>query len=197
MTPFSLPAFIKFLLGVLLLQGATVLLVMTAQNADLQKTGWLIVSLGILIGVIAAFWFTAITSHANQRSFTKASEKFNRQRDYLRRKADKEKTREIRNSHEQILRETRRVQNRSMLKTGLALAGVAGLGVILLFTQFMTLGLLAVSATGGAILGYGFRARQFPAIRQEQGAAGNLPGPSPGKQRAIEAERVVTPDKSG
>jgi hypothetical protein len=105
MTPFSLPTFIKFLLGVLLLQGATVLLVMTAQNADLQKSGWLIVSLGILIGVIAAFWFTAITSHANQRSFTKASEKFNRQRDYLRRQAEKEKTREIRNSHEQILRD--------------------------------------------------------------------------------------------
>ncbi len=89
------------------------------------------------------------------------------------------------------------MQTRSTLKTGLALAGVAGLGVILLFTQFMTLGLLAVSATGGAILGYGFRARQFPAISQEQGAAGKLPGPVAGKQRAIEAERVVSPDKSG
>ena len=197
MTPFSLPAFIKFLLGVLLLQGATVLLVMTAQNADLQKSGWLIVSLGLLIGVIAAFWFTAITSHANQRSFTKASEKFNRQRDYLRRQAEKEKTRENRNSHEQILRETRRVQTRSTLKTGLALAGVAGLGVILLFTQFMTLGLLAVSATGGAILGYGLRARQYPAISQEQDAAVKLPRPAAGKQRAIEAERVVSADKSG
>jgi 4-amino-4-deoxy-L-arabinose transferase-like glycosyltransferase len=195
MTPFSLAAFIKFLLGVLLLQGATVLLVLTAQNADLQKTGWLVVSLGILIGVIAAFWFTAITSHANQRSFTKASEKFNRQRDYLRRQAAKEQTREIRNSHQQLLRETRRVQNRSTLKTGLALAGVAGLGVLLLFTQFMTLGLLAVSATGGAILGYGFRARQYPAIRQGQDTVDQLPGQSAGKQRAIEAERVVTTDK--
>ena len=147
--------------------------------------------------MIAAFWFTAITSHANQRSFTKASEKFNRQRDYLRRQAEKEKTREIRNSHEQILRETRRVQNRSILKTGLALAGVAGLGVLLLFTQFMTLGLLAVSATGGAILGYGFRARQYPVIRQEQDTIDKLPGHSPGRQQAIEAERVVSPDKPG
>jgi uncharacterized membrane protein YdjX (TVP38/TMEM64 family) len=196
MTPFSLPAFLKFLLGVLLLQGATVLLVMTAQNADLQKTGWLIVSLGILIGVIAAFWFAAITSHANQRSFTKASEKFNRQRDYLRRQAEKEKTKEIRNSHELLLRETRRAQNRATLKSGVALAGVAGLGVILLFTQFMTLGLLAVSATGGAILGYGFRARQYPALEQESDTAGTLPGQAPGKQRAIEAERAISPDNS-
>ncbi len=197
MTPFSLPAFIKFLLGVLLLQSATVLLVLMAQDADLQKTGWLIVSLGALIGVIAAFWFTAITSHANQRSFTRASEKFNRQRDYLRRQAEKEKTREIRNSHEQLLRETRRVQNRSMLKTGLALAGVAGLGVLLLFTQFMTLGLLAVSATGGAILGYGFRARQYPVVRQGEDTTAKLTAHSPGRQRVIEGKPLAPPDKSG
>ena len=64
--------------------------------------------------------------------------------------AEKEKTREIRESQRQILRETRRLQSRSSLKLGAALAGTAGLGVLLLFTQFMTLGLLAVSATGSA-----------------------------------------------
>jgi len=164
MISFSLPAFIKFLVGVLLLQGATVLLVMMAQDVNLQKNGWLIVALGILIGVIAALWFSAITSHANQHSFARASEKFNRQRDYLRRKANKEQTREIKKSHEQLLRETRRVQNRSSVKVGVAMAGIAGLGILLLFTQFMTLGLLAVSATGGALLGYGVRARQYPAM---------------------------------
>ena len=62
------------------------------------------------------------------------------------------------------MRESRRLQNRSTLKLGGALSGIAGLGVLLLFTQFMTLGLLAVSATGGALLGYGIRARQYPAL---------------------------------
>ena len=162
MTSFSLSAFIKFLFGVLLLQGATVLLVITAQDTDLQKKGWLIVLLGVLIGVIAAFWFSSITSHASQNTFARASEKFNRQRDYLRRKADKDKTKEIKDGHAQLIRETRRVQNRSTLKVGVAMAGIAGMGIILLFTQFMTLGLLAVSATGGALLGYGARARQYP-----------------------------------
>ena len=64
MAPFSLPAFIKFLLGVFLLQGATALLMLAVQDADLHKIGWLLVSLGILIGVIAALWFAAIASHA-------------------------------------------------------------------------------------------------------------------------------------
>jgi hypothetical protein len=52
------------------------------------------------------------------------------------------------------------VQNRSNVKLGAALAGLATLGVALFFTQFMTLGVLALSLTGGALLGYGVRARQ-------------------------------------
>jgi len=192
MAPFSLPAFIKFLVGVFLLQAATALLLLTVQDADLQSSGWLVVALGILIGVIAALWFSAIASHASLHSHARASEKFNRQRDRLRRQAEKEKTRELRDTHRQVLRETRRLQNRSTLKLGAALSGVAGLGVLLLFTQFMTLGLLAVSATGGALLGYGIRARQYPALGQRaDSAAGSLPG-KPGGQGHIPAGEEVT-----
>jgi hypothetical protein len=192
MIPFSLPAFIKFLIGVFLLQGATALLVMTVQDADLHRSGWLVIALGILIGVIAALWFSAITSHANEHSLVRASEKFNRQRDYLRRQADKEKTKEIREGHRQVLRATRRVQNRSTLKLGAAMAGIAGLGVLLLFTQFMTLGLLAVSATGGALLGYGVRARQHPAIRGTADVTpGFIAGQTTGDGRLPGHERVV------
>jgi len=77
MIPFSLPAFIKFLVGVFLLQGATALLVLTLQDTDLHRSGWLVVALGLLIGVIAALWFSAISSHASQHTFARASEKFN------------------------------------------------------------------------------------------------------------------------
>lgn len=194
MAPFSLPVFVKFLVGIFLLQGATALLLMTAQNADLQKTGWLIGLLGILIGVIAAFWFTSITSHASQHSFLRASEKYQRQRDRIIRRAEKEKTQEIKNSHQQLLRETRRVQGRSTVKLGAALTGVAGLGVLLLFTQFMTLGLLAVSATGGALLGYGIRARQYPLPGREGAAvSGHLDGRAAQGERVLPGEKPVPP----
>jgi gas vesicle protein len=191
MTAFRLPAFIKFLVGTFLLQGATALLFMTAQDTDLSRSGWLIGSLGILIGVIAALWFAAISSHECQHSYTRASEKFSRQRDRLRRQADKEKTREIRESQRQMLRETRRLQSRSSLKLGAALAGTAGLGVLLLFTQFMTLGLLAVSATGGALLGYGVRARQYPLAGQPAGdGTATLEADTGGRQRVIDGTRI-------
>ena len=197
MIPFSIAAFIKFLVGVFLLQGATALLVLSLQDTGLRGSGWLLVALGALIGVIAALWFSTITSHASQHTFVRASEKFNRQRDYLRRQAEKEKTKEIRDGHRRILRETRRVQNRSTLKLGVAIAGIAGLGVLLLFTQFMTLGLLAVSATGGALLGYTVRARQHPAHgRIENTRAGSLPGKPPGDLRLSSTEKLIGTDKT-
>jgi len=197
MTPISLPAFIKFLTGIFLLQGATALLLMMAQDANLQQSGWLIGLLGILIGVIAALWFSTISSHASQHSLIRASEKYNRQRDRIRRQAEKEKTREIRNSHQQVLKETRRLQSRSTLKLGAAMTGIAGLGVILLFTQFMTLGLLAVSATGGALLGYGIRARQRPAIgRSPEAASSSLPGSNRGQERVVNAEKVISKENA-
>ncbi len=196
MTPFSLSAFLKFLIGIFLLQGATALLLITAQDADLNKSGWLFGALGLLIGVIAAFWFTSIAGHASQHSFIKASEKYQRQRDRLMRQAEKEKTKEIRNSHQQLLRETRRVQSRSTLKLGAALTGIAGLGVLLLFTQFMTLGLLAVSATGGALLGYGIRARQYPALGRSN-EAGKLPGKPAGAGRVLPGEQVAKDNGDG
>ncbi|MBT8116940.1 MAG: hypothetical protein KJO66_03855, partial [Gammaproteobacteria bacterium] len=68
MAHFSLLAFFKFLVGIFLLQGTTALLLMTAQDADLGKSGWLIGTLGLLIGVIAALWFSAIAGHASQHS---------------------------------------------------------------------------------------------------------------------------------
>lgn len=195
MTPLNLAVFIKFLVGIFLLQGATALLLVTTQDASLARNGWLLGLLGLLIGVIAALWFTSITGHASQHTLLRASEKYQRQRDRIMRRAEQEKTREIRNSHQQILRETRRVQTRSALKLGTALTGVAGLGVLLMFTQFMTLGLLAVSATGGALLGYTVRARQYPLPGRKPGSTdGQPPEKTVGQGQVLPGEKVVRED---
>lgn len=175
MNRFSIPAIIKFAIGLLLVQGATALLVITALRANLRETWLLMLCLALLIGLLAALWFSSIASHCNQQTLNRASEKFSKERERIRRQSEKEKTKEIKDSHRQLLRETRRVQNRSNVKLGAALAGLATVGVALFFTQFMTLGVLALSLTGGALVGYGVRARQ------------NL---LPGKRKAINGGTV-------
>jgi len=166
---FSIPAIIKFATGILLVQAATVLLVITALQANLRETWLLMLCLGLLIGLLAALWFSSVASHCNQQTLARASEKFNKERERIRRRSEKEKTKEIKDGHRQLLHETRRVQSRSNVKVGAALAGLATVGVALFFTQFMTLGLLALSLTGGALVGYGVRARQnqLPGKRKE------------------------------
>lgn len=160
MIRFSVPAVIKFAIGVLLVQGATVLLVIAAQQANVRETWLLLLGLALLIGLLAALWFSSIASHCSQHALARASEKFSKDRERIRRQSEKEKTREIKESHRQLLRETRRVQSRSTMKLAAGLAGLAAVGVALVFTQFMTLGLLALSSGGGALLGYAVRARQ-------------------------------------
>ena len=72
------------------------------------------------------------------------------------------------------------------------MAGIAGLGVVLLFTQFMTLGLLAVSATGGALLGYGVKARQD---RLPGATVGLLPGKKAEQGDGQGGKKVLRIDK--
>jgi hypothetical protein len=169
---FNIPAIFKFAIGVLLVQGATVLLVLAAQRADLRETWLLMLGLGLFIGILAAFWFSSIASHCSQNAVARISEKFSKDRERIRRQTEKEKTREIKESHRQLLRETNRLHNRSNRKLVAGVAGLAALGVTLVFTQFMTLGLLALSLGGGALLGYAVRARQQWLTRKS-------PGPGP------------------
>ena len=174
MNRFNIPAILKFTIGVLLVQGATVLLVIAAQRANLGETGLLLLGLGLLVGLLAALWFSSIASHCSQHALARASEKFSKDRERIRRQSEKEKTREIKESHRQLLRETRRVQSRSTMKLAAGLAGLAAVGVTLVFTQFMTLGLLALSSGGGALVGYAVRARQNRLPRQ-RGANAEAP----------------------
>jgi hypothetical protein len=46
-----------------------------------------------------------------------------------------------------------------VLKTGLVAGGAIGLGLALMLTQFLTLGLLAIAFAGGGVAGYAMRGR--------------------------------------
>ncbi len=161
MNRLKIPAMVKFAFGILLVQGATVLLVIAAQQAALREIWLLMLGLGLMVGLMATFWFSSIASHCKEQILARANAKFHKERERIRRQSDREKTKELKESHRQLLRETKRGQSRSNVKLGaVALTGLATVGVALFFAQFMTLGLLAVSLTGGALLGYGVRARQ-------------------------------------
>jgi len=160
MLPFSLINFIKYLIGVLLIQGVSVLLVVTAYRTDLERTGFLFLLLNLAIGTLTAFWFTSMAEGLRKQALSRAREGFAREREKLRVHAEREKAKEARNSQRRISREKQRARQGGSLKTSLMLGGAVGVGVVMVLAQFVTLGLLTLTTAGGAALGYGLRARQ-------------------------------------
>jgi predicted outer membrane lipoprotein len=180
---------IRFLIGILLLQVATALLTYTALMTDLNQTGWLFGALAATLGVLVALWFDSVIGSVKEQTMARQQKRHAREREKLRQQAEKDKIK--------LAKQHRRRAGGATLKTGLAVGGVVGVGVAMMFAQLMTLGLLTISAAGGAALGYGIRSRQERLIRaREQKQAEKLiyaqqdlpaltaePQPTSGKRR--------------
>jgi hypothetical protein len=179
----------KFLIGILLVQLVTVLLTYTALKTDLDQTAWLFGAVGVTLGVLVALWFDSVIGSVKEQAMARQHKRHAREREKLRVQAEKDKAK--------LVRQRKRTSGGATLKTGLAVGGTVGVGVALMFAQLMTLGLLTISAAGGAALGYGVRSRQEKMIRaREQRQAERLvyaqqdlpaltadPEPQPDKRR--------------
>lgn len=149
----------KFLVGILLIQGAAAVLAYAALNSEHIEVWLLLGALALIMGFLAAFWFVSVAAHCRKDALARVQENFSREREQVRVKAEREKTKVIQQSHRQIAKERNRVQHKANFKVGASLAAALGLGALMLLTQFVTIGLLTLTAAGGALGGYLFRAR--------------------------------------
>jgi hypothetical protein len=162
MIPQSVITLIRFLIGIFLLQGVTGLLVYTALGTEWQKTWPLFVLLGGSVGALVALWFSALVGAERRHALARASERFSKEREQIRVKAEQQRTKDIR-TQERLAAKASQASGfgRGLtLKSGALVGGAVGIGTAMLLTQFVTLGLLTLATAGGAALGYGVRARQ-------------------------------------
>lgn len=151
---------LKFFAGILLVQAITAAQVILALRSE-QPEVWLMLALfAASTGFLAALWFSSIASHVVRNAVSKADARLSRERERVRTRAEQEKAQVIAQSQQQMARARSRAEARAHLKVGAAVAATLGLGGLVLLTQFMTLGLLALSSVGGAVGGYLFRVRQ-------------------------------------
>lgn len=68
-------------------------------------------------------------------------------------------------------KETNRAHARSSFKLGAGFIGIVAAGSLMIFTQFLTLGLLTLAVGGGVLGGYLMRIRQEVAARQKEAFA--------------------------
>ncbi len=151
---------LRFLLGILVIQAATLVLVLLAPD-NLQGIGWLrlIIPL-ILMGVFSAFWFNSIAKHLSKDQLASVKEEHAREREKIQLNAERAKTRLVKKTQQQIAKESKIAHGKANFKVGAALAGVMGVGALMLLTQFLTLGVITLTTAGGALGGYLYRGRK-------------------------------------
>ena len=156
----GLGAGLRVLLGVVLLQGVTGLLVYTALRTELAQTWPLFAALALAIGFFATLWFGAMVSAERGRTAVDLGERFSKERETIQKKAEELRVKAIREAERAAAKARGGGNAKLMLKTGVVLGGVVIGGGALMLTSFVTAGVLAVAGAGGGALGYWARMRQ-------------------------------------
>jgi hypothetical protein len=175
--------FWRHLTGVLLAQGATGLVVWLAF-AGPNPAGWALAGpVGAVVGLITAMWLSGLGAAERRAERARAEARLAEARETLRVEAARERAEHVRQTEreraDQIARAERAradalaeaerrvakaARTRGLpLKLGLTAGALAGVGVALMAAQFVTLGLVAVTAAGGAALGWRLRGPRAPA----------------------------------
>jgi hypothetical protein len=157
---FRVPLALKYFLGLVLIQGVTALLLYAWWRTGSTDAAVTFAALGLASALFAALWLASLARGHSHEALIRAEGHLARERERHKRLAAEERAKAVENTHRQVQRESQRVQNRSNVKLYTAFAGVAGLGTLLLLTQFLSLGVLLISSSGGAVAGYLLRIRQ-------------------------------------
>lgn len=153
--------FLKFLLGVILVQIMTLTLFFLAPDKlDFSTLLRLFVPL-IFISLSVAFWFKSIAEYHNKDVLQKLEGNFAKEREKLRVNAERAKRRVEKAAQKNIIKEATHTHAKANFKVGLAVAGVIGVGGLFVLAQMVTAGLLALSAGSGVLGGYYWRGKRL------------------------------------
>ena len=150
----------RFFLGLTLAQLATAGLVFFYQGSTGTEKLVAVTFLIILLSIVISLWFSTVARQLADKRVNTLKEKFAAERDKISKTAERDKDRLVKKTKKQIEVEARRAKTKANIKVGSAIAIAAGFGVMMLLTQFVTLGLLTLTTAGGAVGGYLVRSRK-------------------------------------
>jgi len=151
----------RFFPAILLIQIITSVLIFALIKGGLDHQLLIILAVfWLLISLLASFWFSSMAIHMYKDTLAKTMDAHARERETIRVNAERQKLKAIKKNHQQILKETRRTNRKANFKVASILVISAAIGGIMLFTQFMTTGLLVLGTAGGGLAGYLTRMRQ-------------------------------------
>ena len=173
---------IRFFPGILLVQLVVVALWWINRDKDILDIIAIVLPTSLLLSTVIALWFSMISRMETQKANAELVEKHFEEREKLNKalektrsdvmrkasaeqvkileRASQEREQLVRETHKDIVKAERRASRSANMKVGAAFTVVTVAGVGLLFVQFLTLGLLTITAAGGALGGYIVRWKQ-------------------------------------
>jgi hypothetical protein len=157
---FRIPLALKYFVGLVLIQAVTALLLYAWWRTGSTDAAVTFAALGLASALFAALWLASLARGHSHEALIRAEGHLARERERHKRLAAEERAKAVENTRRQVHRESQREKSRSNVKLYTAFAGIAGLGTLLLLTQFLSLGVLLISSSGGVVAGYLLRIRQ-------------------------------------
>lgn len=173
---------LRYIPGIVLVQIVTFTLFWVNQGASIEQLLLRVGLPAVMFSAVTALWLSLIgrmdaeqrnsalrEQHAEERMQlnreiervrSEALQEASADKAQLLERAHTERERLVRQTHKEIMKQERSASRRSNMKVGLAFMGLTGFGVLMLVTQFMTLGLLTITTAGGAMGGYLLRWKQ-------------------------------------
>lgn len=172
---------LRFFFGLLLAQLVIAALVHFVPVANLLEKALLVGFVILLMATVITLWFNTVAKHMADKRIASLKEQFASEREKINVSAERAQKKLLKKTQKEIESERRKQSTRANLKIGGTIAVAAGFGVVMLMSQFFTLGLLSLTTAGGAIGGYLARSRKD-----------QLPAP---EYKMIEGVEVVTDDQ--
>ncbi len=156
---------LRFFIGIVVVQVVTGLLLWLNIDSLASSRDWAQLLIpACTIALVTAFWFGALSKELADKNNNALRDEFSREREKLVSNAERAKTRMLQKTQAQIVRESSRAHAKANFKVGAAVSGAVGFGVLMMFTQFASLGLLLLSTAGGTLGGYILRSKQRPVL---------------------------------
>lgn len=151
----------RFLPGIIVIQALTAAFILLLPEKLDSAWLWLQMLFPIVaIGLLASFWFDSIATQLNRDKVTELQNQFIAEREKIRVNAERSKVRLLKQNHKQVVEETRNVNAKANFKVGAVSTAAVGVGVFLMTTQLVAMGMMVLMTTGGVLTGYAIRARQ-------------------------------------
>lgn len=188
----------RYLPCILLVQIVTLSLFWVSRDNTLTHMLTTVALPAMVVSSAIALWFSALSRMDTQKANAKLVAKHFAEREKLTQKLERNRSEQMqrasadqakileragyereklmRQTHQDMMKAERSATRRANMKVGGALSLLIVAGVGLLFVQFMTLGLLTITAAGSALGGYLLRWKQTRHVMQlaSEGATSSL-----------------------